>query len=237
MDNSNDNKFILINTQITIFENIIKELKEEINNNIKYKNEIKLYLRKLYYKEVEKYDRLIIHAMYNKIVKSIKEFSFIIIINDRFPKTPPIIFCNSLDNNINLNDRRDLFYSIMENKWNIENYHNNCIEALVNLIAIKISDFISRLFYYEEKKVLIYYGKYYLNEVYNINNFLTNKNIKLFKVMTYKKEKENYLEQNIKYAIITDIYILFFDLIEGKTKNLAKLIFIGEIFQINNMKD
>ena len=37
--------------------------------------------------------------------------------------------------------------------------------------------------------------------------------MKLYKVMTYIKYKENYLEQNIKYLIITDIYILFFDLI------------------------
>jgi hypothetical protein len=107
---------------------------------------------------------------------------------------------------------------------------------LVNLIAIKIPNFILRLLYYEEKKILIYYGKYYINEIYNINNFLINKNLKLYKVMTYKKEKENYLEQNIKYIIITDIYILFFDLLEGKTKNLVKLIFIGEIFQINNIE-
>ena len=236
MDNLNDNKFIFTNTQITIFENIIKELKEKINGNFKYKNEIKLYLRKLYSKEIEKYDRLIIHAVYNKTIKIIKEFTFNIIINDSFPKTPPIIFCYSLDNNINLNDRRDLFYSIMENKWNIDNFHNNCIDELINLIVIKIPNFILRLLYYEEKKILIYYGKYYINEVYNINNFLINKNLKLYKVMTYKKDKENYLEQNIKYIIITDIYILFFDLMEGKTKNLTKLIFIGEIFQINNIE-
>ena len=236
MDDSNDNKFILINTQITIFENIIKELKEKINNNIKYKNEIKIYSRKLYSNELEKYDKLIIHIMYNKIIKSIKEFSFSIIINDSFPKTPPIIICNSLDININLNDRRDLFYSIMEGKWNLDSINNNSINILVNLILIRIPNFILRLLYYEEKKILIYYGKYYINEIYNINNFIINKNIKLFKVMTYNKEKENYIEQNIKYIIITDIYILFFDIIEDKPKNLGKLIFIGEIFQNNNLE-
>ena len=236
MDDSNDNKFILINTQITIFENIIKELKEKINNNIKYKNEIKIYSRKLYSNELEKYDKLIIHIMYNKIIKSIKEFSFSIIINDSFPKTPPIIICNSLDININLNDRRDLFYSIMEGKWNLDSINNNSINILVNLILIRIPNFILRLLYYEEKKILIYYGKYYINEIYNINNFIINKNIKLFKVMTYNKDKENYIEQNIKYIIITDIYILFFDIIEDKPKNLGKLIFIGEIFQNNNIE-
>ena len=236
MDDSNDNKFILINTQITIFENIIKELKEKINNNIKYKNEIKIYSRKLYSNELEKYDKLIIHIMYNKIIKSIKEFSFCIIINDSFPNTPPIIICNSLDININLNDRRDLFYSIMEGKWNLDSINNNSINILVNLILIRIPNFILRLLYYEEKKILIYYGKYYINEIYNINNFIINKNIKLFKVMTYNKEKENYIEQNIKYIIITDIYILFFDIIEDKPKNLGKLIFIGEIFQNNNIE-
>ena len=40
----------------------------------------------------------------------------------------------------------------MENKCNIDNFHNNCIDELVNLVAIKMPNFILRLLHYEEKK-------------------------------------------------------------------------------------
>ena len=240
MDNLNENKFIKINTQHTIFDNIIKELKEKINNNIKNKNknEIYLYYRKLYNKENEKYDKLLINIIYKKTIKPIKEYNFSIIIDETFPKNPPVIYCDSLDINICLNDKRDLFYSIIENNWLINETKNNYIDILSNIIIIKIPQFILRLLFYEENKILIYYGNYKINEIYNINNFLVNKNIILLKVMTYKKEKETskYSEINMKYIIITDIYILFFELLKDMPKNIAKLIFIGEIFQYNSIE-
>ena len=239
MENIKENKFLLINTQITIFENIINEFKEIMNNNLINKNEINLYFRKLYNKEIEKYDKMIIHAIYNKKIKSVKDFSFIIIIDENFPKNPPIIYCYYIDLNINLNDRRDLLNSIIEKKWMMDKAKIDCVDILLHIIEIKIPDFIFRLLYYEENKILIYYGKYYINEIYNINDFLKNKNIKIFKALTYKmnnKENIKYSELNIKYIIITDIYILFFDLMEDKPKNLAKLIFVGEIFQYNTIE-
>ena len=239
MENIKENKFLLINTQITIFENIINEFKEIMNNNLINKNEINLYFRKLYNKEIEKYDKMIIHAIYNKKIKSVKDFSFIIIIDENFPKNPPIIYCDYIDLNINLNDRRDLLNSIIEKKWMMDKAKIDCVDILLHIIEIKIPDFIFRLLYYEENKILIYYGKYYINEIYNINDFLKNKNIKIFKALTYKmnnKENIKYSELNIKYIIITDIYILFFDLMEDKPKNLAKLIFVGEIFQYNTIE-
>ena len=238
MENLNENKFILINTQKTIFENIINEFKELVNKNRINKNEINLYLRKLYNKETEKYDKMIIHTIYNKKIKSVKEFSFIIIIDENFPKNPPIIYCDYIDININLNDRRDLLNSIIEKKWMMDDAKINCVDILLYLIEIKIPDFILRLINYEENKILVYYGKYYINEIYNINDFLKNKNIKIFKAITYKMDKESlkYSELNNKYIIITDIYILFFDLMDDKPKNLAKLIFVGEIFQYNTIE-
>ena len=237
MDNLSENKFIIINTQFTIFDSLIKDLKDKIysNNN----EEINLTFRKLYNKENEKYGKMIIHAIYNKKIKNIKKFSFSIILDDNFPKHPPKIYCEYLDiNNINLNDRRDLLYSIIESKWILNNQNINSVDILENLILIKIPKFISKLLFYEENQILIYYGKYYINEIYNINNFLINKNIHLFKVLTYKNEKEGskYTELNNKYIIVTDIYILFFDLLNDKTKNLGKLIFIGEIFQFNSIE-
>ena len=239
MDNLNENKFLIINTKITIFDNLIKELKDKINSN--NNEDINLYFRKLYNKDNEKYHKMIVHIIYNKKIKNIKKFGFNIILDDNFPKSPPKIYCDYLDNNLintNLNDRRDLLISIIEKNWMLYKQNFNNINILENLILIKIPKFISRLLYYEENHVLIYYGKYYLNEIYNINNFLVNKKIFLFKVLTYKTDKNTskYSELNNKYIIVTDIYILFFDLLDDKTQNFAKLIFIGEIFQFNSIE-
>ena len=123
MDNLNENKFILINSQISIFDNIIKELKDKINKSLNFKKEkeICLYFRKLYNKEKEKYDKLKIHIIYNKNIKTIKDFSFNIVIDETFPQSRPVIYCDSLDLNINLNDERDLIYCIIEKQWVIDN--------------------------------------------------------------------------------------------------------------------
>ena len=55
--------------------------------------------------------------------------------------------------------------------------------------------------------------------------------------MTYKRDKnKEYIQLNMKYVIVSDFYILFFDLINDNFKNMCKLIFIGEIFKINSFE-
>jgi hypothetical protein len=52
--------------------------------------------------------------------------------------------------------------------------------------------------------------------------------------MTYELNKnKEYNELNMKYIIISDFHVLFFDLIENNPKNICKLFFIGDIFNIN----
>ena len=55
--------------------------------------------------------------------------------------------------------------------------------------------------------------------------------------MTYEliKNKE-YNELNMKYIIISDFHVLFFDLIENSPKNICKLFFIGNIYNINSFE-
>ena len=233
MDYLNENKFIKNNSKKTLFDNISEDLKEKINKK-KKSEKLNLYFRKLYNKENENYDKMIIHANYNKDNVTSIDYNFCIIIDEDFPKKPPKIYCQSSDiYSINLNDRRDLLYSIIEKKWIKENSNIDRIDILVNIILKKIPEFISRLLFYEENHILLYYGVYFLNEIYNMNNFLVNNKLNFFKVMTFNKDNSKFLESGIKYIVITDIYILFFDLIEDKPKNLGKLIFIGEIFQYN----
>ena len=233
MDYLNENKFIKNNSKKTLFDNLSEDLKEKINKK-RISEKLNLYFRKLYNKENENYDKMIIHINYIKDILTNIDYNFCIIIEEVFPKKPPKIYCQSSDiNSINLNDRRDLLYSIIEKKWIKENTNIDRIDILVNIILKKIPEFISRLLFYEENHILLYYGEYFINEIYNMNNFLMNKKLNFFKVMTFNKDNSKFSESGIKYIVITDIYILFFDLIEDKPKNLGKLIFIGEIFQYN----
>ena len=229
--------YIKTNSEISNFENIIEQLKEKINNNVIYSNNIYLYFKTLYNKKNKIYDKLLIHSFYRKNQKNKKEYNFDIVLNDNYNYNIfPKIYCISLDidqNNINLVDKRDLFYSIMEKSYN-NIVIKNIIDLLLDIIIIKIPEFVKKIFFYEFSKCLIYYGKYYLNEVYNINDLIWNKNIYFYKVMTYElgKNKE-YNELNMKYIIISDFHVLFFDLIENNPKNICKLFFVGDIFNIN----
>ena len=231
-------KNVILNekNQINFFDDIIKQLKENINNNTKNNEKVHLYFKSLYNKENKIYNELIIHCFYKKNKINKKEYNFTIILN-KDNKIFPKIFCQSLDifgndKKINIIDRRDLFFSIIEKNYNYKNII--IIELLFEIIIIKIPEFVNKIFFYEENKVLVYYGKYYLNEIYNINDFVSNKNLLFYKVMTYKEK--NFTQLNIKYIIISDFHILFFDLINDKPKNICKLIFVGEIYKINSFE-
>ena len=237
--------YIKTNSEISIFDNIIEQLKEKINNNVIYSNNIYLYFKTLFNKKNKIYDRLLIHCFYKKNQKNKKEYNFALILSDNYNcNIFPKIYCYSLniEKNINVIDKRDLFNAIMEKDSN-NIIIKNIIDLLLDIIIIKIPEFVKRIFFYEESKVLMYFGKYYLNEVYNINDFIWNKNVYFYKVMTYELDKldknknKEYNQLNIKYIIISDFHVLFFDLINNDNqRNICKLIFIGEIFKINSFE-
>ena len=232
----NDN--LMINSNNTIFfDDIIENLKKKINDNEKYNKNIHLYFKSLYNKEKKVYDQLLIHCFYKKNNKN--EFIFCILLNNNYKNTPPKIFCQFYDNDntISIIDKRDLFNSIIEkNNININNNEINIFDLLLDIIITKIPEFIKKIVFYEESKIFMYFGKYYLNEIYNINDFISNKNLFFFKVMEYKKDIKDYIQLNIKYIIVSDFHVLFFDLFEDKPKNICKLIFIGEIYKINSFE-
>ena len=232
----NDN--LMINSNNTIFfDDIIENLKKKINDNEKYNKNIHLYFKSLYNKEKKLYDELLIHCFYKKNNKN--EFIFCILLNNNYKNTPPKIFCHFYDNDntISIIDKRDLFNSIIEkNNININNNEINIFDLLLDIIITKIPEFIKKIVFYEESKIFMYFGKYYLNEIYNINDFISNKNLFFYKVMEYKKDIKDYIQLNIKYIIVSDFHVLFFDLFEDKPKNICKLIFIGEIYKINSFE-
>ena len=239
MENIIIDDYIKTDSEKNILENIISELKEKINNNVIYSNSIYLYFKTLYNKKNKIYDKLLIHCFYKKNQKNKNEYLFDIILSDNFNYNVfPKIYCKSLDidKNINFIDKRDLFYAIMEKNYD-EIIIKNIIDLLLDIIIIKIPEFVKKIFFYKENKIFIYYGKYYLNELYNINDFICNKNIYFYRVMTYKRDKnKEYIQLNMKYVIVSDFYVLFFDLVDDNSKNMCKLIFIGEIFKINSFE-
>ena len=232
------NENLMINSNNTIFfDDIIENLKKKINDNEKYNKNIHLYFKSLYNKEKKVYDELLIHCFYKKNNKN--EFIFCILLNNNYKNTPPKIFCQFYDNDntISIIDKRDLFNSIIEkNNININNNEINIFDLLLDIIITKIPEFIKKIVFYEESKIFMYFGKYYLNEIYNINDFISNKNLFFYKVMEYKKDIKDYIQLNIKYIIVSDFHVLFFDLFEDKPKNICKLIFIGEIYKINSFE-
>ena len=232
----NDN--FMNNSETIFFDDIVENLKKKISDNTKYNKNIHLYFKSLYNKEKKEYDTLLIHCFYKKNNKN--EFIFCILLNSNDKNTPKI-YCQFYDNDktISIIDKRDLFFSIIENNYNIINNENNninIIDLLFDIIITKIPEFIKKVVFYEENKILMYFGKYYLNEIYNINDFISNKNLYFYKVMEYKKDIKDYIPLNIKYIIISDFHVLFFDLFDDKPKNICKLIFIGEIYKINSFE-
>ena len=236
MENIIIDDYIKTGKEKNILDSIKEQLKEKINNDVIYSNNIYLYFKTLYNKKNKTYDKLLIHCFYKKNKNNKKEYLFDIILSDNFNYNIfPKIYCQSLeiDKNINLIDKRDLFDAITEKKYdNI--IIKNIIDLLLDIIIIKIPEFVKKIFFYKDNKIFIYFGKYYLNELYNINDFISNKNIYFYKVMTFKKDKnKEYIQLNMKYVIISDFYVLFFNLVNDNTKNICKLIFIGEINKIN----
>jgi hypothetical protein len=81
-----------------------------------------------------------------------------------------------------------------------------------------------------KEKILTSYGEYGLNEIYDINEFLINMEIHLFKCTV---EHEGHPEE--RYIIVTDIYILIFIPV-FHLKNYAKLIVMAELNEMHSLK-
>jgi len=83
---------------------------------------------------------------------------------------------------------------------------------------------------------LVYYGDYILDKIYDINDFIINVNVNLVRCFQYSLNSKSSIKQKKeRYIILTDIYFLVFDPLD-KNKNLAKLLFWGDIRQMSNFR-
>lgn len=141
-------------------------------------------------------------------------------------------------------DNRNLIFSIINHNWvNKNNMRDMADMKEVHLIEpieeiiLSIPKFLSRLIENTNNKILVYYGDYKIDMIYDINDFIVNTDLDFFKVCQYLKPKKVDEEKVRKerYIVITDIYFLLFDVVPT-SKNLAKLLFWGDIRQIVTCK-
>jgi ubiquitin-protein ligase len=141
-------------------------------------------------------------------------------------------------------DNRNLIFSVINHNWVNKNNlkdlkdlrEGNLVEPIEEII-LSIPKFLSRLIENTNNKILVYYGDYKIDMIYDINDFLVNTDLDFFKVCQHlkpKKEGEEKVKKE-RYVVLTDIYFLLFDAVPH-SKNLAKLLFWGDIRQIVTCK-
>ena len=226
---------------ISIYNNYIKQLSNIYNN--KTNEDFKLTYKKLYDRETKIFSSLLIKINYSKEIFDVEKYSFEIIIDNNFPNTPPYIYCTFLFLFPSINDRRNLLYSIIKNNIWIGKKNISAIDIIKNIIEKKIPNFVYRLLKNTRNNILINYGNFHENTIYNINDFFYCSHTKLYFINLYntiinsdKKDnnniKEEYSFYSKNYLVMTETYLLLFEINEtSKNKNLSKLLLCCEIFK------
>ena len=73
--------------------------------------------------------------------------------------------------------------------------------------------------------------------MYNINDFLTNNQNKLYKIHKTKGIKNKKINLENRFLIITDIYIIILINEDSKKKNKCRIEYLGEIFNIQSINE
>ncbi len=73
--------------------------------------------------------------------------------------------------------------------------------------------------------------------MYNINDFLTNNQNKLYKIHKTKGMKNKKINLENRFLIITDIYVIILINEDSKKKNKCRIEYLGEIFNIQSINE
>ena len=152
------------------------------------------------------------------------DFYFSITLNENYPNSEPYVRCLSNFCNPTLFDNRNLNSSIINHKYIHKDKDDNF--KPIEEIVLNLPNFIKKVKENIDNQNLIYYGDYMIDDIYDLNDFLVNAQINFYRVEQVLKNKSIQ-----RYVIITEIYFLFFDPAPD-SKNLAKLLFIGDIRQL-----
>ena len=206
---------------MSILEEIVSKINSKIIKNIFIPT----------YRYINKDNDLYILLLYKKntYLNPYKETDifFSITVNNSFPKIIPYVRCITNFHTPTLYDNRNYFCSILHYN-NENNYNNNSlnIESIFELFN-KIPKFLNFIKNSKENKILSYFGTYLINEIYDVNDFISNPIVNFYRIyMSYKNKKD--FKKFKRYLILTEIYFI---LIEPAPDclNLGKLLFFGDI--------
>ena len=211
-----------------------KKIFSEIINKLTSKYSIKSKLIPTYrFIENDKYLYIILRLIKNTEYNPYndKDIYFSITLDDKFPESFPLVKCITNFSFPSLYDNSDLYKSIIHFKEiNIKMKKEEPFMILEQII-LGLTPFLEKVKINQEKKVLIYYGEYLLDEIYDINDFLGSKTNEFFRVNLISKGNKFQ-----KYIILTDIYFLLFDPVPD-VFNFAKLIFYTDIRSFEKIKE
>lgn len=126
-------------------------------------------------------------------------------------------------------DNRNLLFSIISTNYVLR-------VTLVDIVS-KIPQFLNRLEENTDNKILVYYGDYKIDDIYEMNDFLSNRDIHFYKlqqVFVSGKSGKKIITRD-RYVVLSDIYFLLFDPVPDN-KNFGKLLFWGDIRQLSSSK-
>lgn len=101
-------------------------------------------------------------------------------------------------------------------------------------IVENIPTFLQRIYENNENKIMVYYGDYSIDSIYEMNDFLANRELNFYKVNQTYFSGNKQVNKN-RYVVLTDLFFLLFDP-EPNNLNLGKLLFLGDIRQLSSSK-
>lgn len=151
-----------------------------------------------------------------------------ITLDEKFPDVLPYVRALTNFSFPNLYDNSNLYNNIILFKDSNISLKQKDPFLIIEDIVLGIPLFLQNIKTNEEKKNFYYYGEYSLNEIYDINDFFNEENLKFYRV--YQIIKKNEFK---RYIILNDVYFLLFDPVP-EISNYAKLVFISDILLLNN---
>ena len=206
---------------------ITQKIKEEINQNFSKEQNIYVYDRFLKKDNILKIFAILLNnTNYNK--RDI-DITYLIIVNEEYPISPPFVFCLTVFNdNLDIFDMRNIQRNIIP-EWSNENN--------ITDIILKLPLFTDSIDYQVSKQLIPYVGEYYLKSIiYNINDFFLNDNNKFFRVQIASKNKNDEIEFTPMYIIITKTNLLFLKSIDKTNKSLCILKYIINLIGIERLR-
>ena len=131
---------------------------------------------------------------------------------------------------ISMNDNRNYYKCLSyehKYKFSLDNFEDS--ERILETIIQGIPNFLTFVKESDLMNTFIFFGEYEYNHIYQINDFLQNKNIlKFYRIYLLIYHTKNKYVKEERYIIFTNLYFLFFEPLE-EDKALIRLLFCQKL--------